>query len=102
MKVLTLIVRETAAQDLVDLLLCDEQISGFTTFSGEGHSCSTRENPFENDADRVLGYVPRVKVEILLEDEAVEHVLDRLRQCESCVAGQGIWWVTPVTDSGKL
>jgi nitrogen regulatory protein P-II 1 len=101
MKVMTLIVRESAAQDLLDLLLCDDRISGFTTFPGHGHSCRTRDNPFETDADRVLGYVPRVKVEILLEDDAVEHVLERLQRCESC-SGQGVFWVTPVVESGAF
>jgi hypothetical protein len=68
-----------------------------TTFPGHG---LLQDPPtFETDVDRLLGYVPRVKVEILLED-AWSTVLERLR-CESC-SGQGVFGVTPVVESGAF
>lgn len=102
MKLLTLIVHREAQQDLLDLLMSHEHVRGFTTTRGEGHSCRTQHNPFETDRDRVLGYVPRVRVDVLLPEEHLPGVLDLLRGCESCVSGLGIWWVTTVDDSGYL
>ena len=102
MKLLTLIIHRAATQDLIDSLLCHERVSGFTTYEGHGHSCRTCENPFETTEDLVTGRVPRARVDVLLEDDAVDVVLEALQQCDSCAAGLGIWWVTPVERGGAL
>jgi len=102
MKCLTLIVHQTARQDLLDSLSSAPQVTGFTISKAEGHSERTGDNPFDTVRDRVLGFVPRVRVDVLIEDDEVDAVLARLRDCESCVVGRGIWWVTPVLDYGPL
>jgi nitrogen regulatory protein PII len=102
MKLLTLIIHEAATQDLIDTLLCHDRVDGFTTSAGHGHSCRTCRNPFETSEDLVTGRVPRVRFDLLLEDDAVDPVLEALRGCESCVSGLGVFWVTPVERGGGL
>jgi nitrogen regulatory protein P-II 1 len=102
MKCLTLVIHEAAEQDLLDYLLDCEHVSGFTTTRVHGHSRNTQDNPFDTTRDRVLGYVPRLRMDLLVEDELLEKVLSGLRRCEACVTGLGIWWVTAVESSGQL
>ena len=71
MKCLTLIIHRSAKQDLLDHLLQASEISGFTIVGAEGHSERTGANPFDTTRDQVLGYVPRFRIDVLLEDEAV-------------------------------
>ena len=44
----------------------------------------------------------RDRVDILLEDNDVEHVLIRLRDKNNNVTGQGVYWVMPVEKGGHI
>lgn len=101
MKCLTLIIHQSARQDLVDHLR-RSGVPGFTLSPAEGHSDETSHNPFETTRDRVLGFVPRYRVEVILEEDDLARILTYLRGCDSCVQGRGIWWVTRVEDHGRL
>ena len=102
MMCLTLVIHESAKQDLIDHLLQRDDIDGFTLTPAEGHSRKTRGNPFETTRDVVLGYVPRVRVEILVRDADLPGVREEICVCDSCVSGRGVWWVTAVQDWGTL
>ncbi len=52
--------------------------------------------------DKVVGYVPRVRVDILLDDTDVDAVIDALRDPETGIRGQGVFWVTSVDQHGRL
>jgi nitrogen regulatory protein P-II 1 len=102
MKHLTLIVHTNMQQDLSDLLRGMEQISGFTFSHTEGHGVQVENDPFLSARDKVVGYTPRVRADILLEDCDVDMVLDMLRNSISGIEGQGIYWVTAVEINGHL
>ena len=102
MKCLTLIVHSSAKEEMADYLMNVNDVKGFTVLSGEGYTCAVCSDPFETILDKVTGYVPRVRVDVILEDHAVEKVLSELRGCTTCGQGQGIWWITPVEASGEL
>ena len=102
MKCLTLVIHESAKQDLIDYLLDRSDISGFTLSLAEGHSRTTQRNPFETTRDVVLGYVPRARVDVIVDDEVLPAVLGEICHCDSCVTGRGVWWVTDVQDWGTL
>lgn len=101
MKNLTLIVHHNAQQDVADRLRGLRQVQGFTFSPAEGHGTQA-DDPFLSARDQVVGYVPRVRVDILLEDAAVDGVLAALRGAETGPAGQGVYWVTEVAESGRL
>jgi len=102
MKHLTLIVHTNVQQDLSDQLRSMEQVSGFTFSHAEGHGAQVETDPFLSARDKVVGYMPRVRVDILLEDDDVDRVLDTLRIATFGIKDQGIFWVTAVEKNGQL
>lgn len=102
MKHLTLIVHTNVQQDLSDQLRSIEQISGFTFSSVEGHGVQVENDPFLSARDKVVGYTPRVRVDILLDDSDVDMVLETLRTSTFGLEGQGVFWVTAVEKNGQL
>jgi nitrogen regulatory protein P-II 1 len=102
MKNLTLIIHTNAQQDLADRLRGLEQVQGFTFSHVEGHGAHVDQDPFLSSRDKVVGYTPRVRVDILLRDADLDAVLDTLRAARNGVDGQGIYWVTMVEKSGRL
>ncbi len=102
MKHLTLIVHTNVQQDLADQLRSLDQVPGFTFSHVEGHGVQIEDDAFLSARDKVVGYTPRVRVDILLEDDDVDSVLDSLRSTGYGVKGHGIFWVTAVDQSGRL
>jgi nitrogen regulatory protein P-II 1 len=102
MKILTLISHASAQQDLADRLRSLAQISGFTFTHVEGHGIQSENDPFLSARDKVVGYTPRVRLDILLNDDDVDDVLDVLRHMENSIIGQSVYWVTPVDQGGHL
>ncbi|HEX9759091.1 MAG TPA: DUF3240 family protein [Nitrospiria bacterium] len=102
MKHLTLIIHSNVQQDLADQLRTLEQVTGFTFSHVEGHGAQVESDPFLSARDKVVGYTPRVRVDILLEDADVDSVLDTLRNKTYGVEGHGIYWVTAVEQNGRL
>jgi len=102
MRILTLVVPANAQQELADQLRTLEQVSGFTFTHVEGHGVQVESDPFLSARDKVVGYTPRVRVDILLGDADVDIVLAALRNARNSVAGQGVYWITPVEQGGRL
>lgn len=102
MKHLTLIIHTSTQQDLADQLRSMEQVSGFTFSHAEGHGVQAENDPFLSARDKVVGYTPRVRVDILLQDGDVDTVLNTLRSSTRGIEGQGIYWVTGVEQHGQL
>lgn len=102
MKHLTLIIHTNVQQDLADHLRSMEQVSGFTFCHVEGHGVQAESDPFLSARDKVVGYTPRVRVDILLEEKDVDSVLEALRNTTHGIKDQGIYWVTAVEQNGRL
>lgn len=102
MKIFTMIVHADVKQALADTLRSLGQVSGFTYTPVEGHGAQDGRDPALSARDRVVGYTPQVRVDILLEDGDVEDVLQALRSADCGLAGRGVYWVTPVSKFDKL
>ena len=102
MKCLTLFLHAAVESEVVDCLRGNDDVPGFTLTTCQGHSRSTEHDPFLATRDRVVGYVPRIRVEIVLEDSHVEPTLAGLKSCLSSRGAVGLWTVTEVTSSGRL
>lgn len=102
MKHLTLIVHTNIQQDLADQLRSLKQVSGFTFSHVEGHGVQVESDPFLSARDKVVGYTPRIRVDILLKDGDVDLVLESLRKTSYGVKVQGLYWITAVEQSGHL
>lgn len=101
MKSLTIIIHAGAQQALADKLRTLEQVQGFTFTHVEGHSEQSDSDPFLSARDRVVGYSPRVQVVALLADADLSTVLAALL-AEDSLHNQGIYWVSPVDQMGRL
>ncbi len=102
MKHLILIIHSSVQQALADQLRSLEQVSGFTFCKVEGHGVQVENDPFLSARDKVVGYTPRVRVDIMLEDGDVDRVLDTIRSKTQGLAGRCIYWVTAVEKNGHL
>ncbi len=102
MKNLTLIIHTNAQQDLADRLRAMEQVPGFTFSHVEGHGVQVESDPFLSARDKVVGYTPRVRVDILLKDADVNTVLDTLKSTRNGGDAHGIYWITAVEKNGRL
>lgn len=99
MKNLVLIVPASAQQECADRLRALSTVGGFTFTPVEGHGARTDRDPVLSPRDRVVGYVPRVRIDVLLADDAVAGVLEALR---GSTRQQGVFWLTDVFAYGRL
>lgn len=102
MKILTLISHTSAQQDLADHLRTLPQVTGFTFTHVEGHGAQSEDDSFLSARDKVVGFTPHVRLDILLEDDVVDTILDVLRHVENSIIGQSVYWVIPVEQGGHL
>ena len=102
MRKLTLIVHADIQQALADALRAMPEVPGFTFTPVEGHGPQEGRDAFLSARDRVVGYVPHVRVDLLLEDRDVETVLEALQVSSCGAAGRGVYWVTRVERHGRL
>ena len=101
MKILTLIVHTDVQQKLTDLLRSLDQVSGYTFTHVEGHGAEIEKDGFIAAHDEAVGYVPRIRTDLLLQDADVETVLQNI-SADAGIQGQGFHWVTPVETGGRL
>ncbi|OGI49272.1 MAG: hypothetical protein A2151_06635 [Candidatus Muproteobacteria bacterium RBG_16_65_34] len=102
MKNLTLIVHADIQQALADVLRALPGVTGFTFTPVEGHGPQDERDPSLSARDRVVGYTPHVRVDLLLEDRDVETVVEALQVSNCGVAGRGVYWVTRLERQGRL
>ena len=102
MKRLTLIMDEPLKQDAADLFRSMKQIQGFTFSRTEGHGAASERSALLSDRDRVVGYTPHARVEMLLEDHDVDGVLAALSKSRIGLNENSIYWVTAVERFGRL
>ena len=102
MKNLTLIVHADVRQALADELRGLQAVEGFTFTTVEGHGPRDESDFSLSARDRVIGYTPHVRVDIVLDDKEVDAVLAALRQGNCGVAGRGVYWITTVEGRGRL
>lgn len=103
MKCLTLFVHDSSREDVLDCLRAAPEVSGFTLTECQGHSTETGEDPFQGARDRVVGFVPRVRIEIVLSEEAARGVLERVRGClASGGRSLGVYTLTDLREFGRF
>ena len=103
MKNLMMIVDASIKDDLADQLRSLDVVEGFTFCEVEGHGSHVESDPFLSTRDKVVGYTPRVRVDILLRAEDVTTVLDAVRvDIGGKITQGGIYWVTAVEEYGRV
>lgn len=101
MKKLTMVVHSSLQQELADCLR-SLQLDTFMFSHVEEHSSQLKHDAFLSARDKVVGYVPQVRVDMILEDERASSLLVELRSSNCSFQGKGIYWITDVDESGEL
>ncbi len=101
MKNLTLVVPASIKEPLADALREYPEVTGFIFTPVEGHGARTSHDERFSDRDRVAGYVPRARVDLVLDEVALESLLERLRT-HAGLAGRCVYWVTELDRFGRL
>ena len=83
--------------DLVDALMGNDHISGFTLSPALGYS---REHSHFSLGEQVAGYRDYSRFEVLLEASQQEQVLDTLRRASGNERLR--YWIMPVPETGHL
>jgi len=79
-----------------------EIILGYTISHVEGHGEESESDEFLSARDKVVGFAPRIRSDILLQDQDVDKLLAVLKSKENNIIGQGVYWVTAVEQGGHL
>lgn len=103
MKSLTIFIHTGDQQDMTNLLHGIEQVHGFTMARVEGHGAIPEQDAFLAARDKVVGSIPHVRVDIVLEDEDVDETLALIRQATNGGGLAGAYYfVAPVEQEGRL
>ena len=101
MKKFTMVVHSSLQQELADRLR-DWQLDTFMFTHVEEHSAQMEQDAFLSARDRVVGYVPQIRVDMILEDDRARQLVNDLRNPQCAFKGKGIYWITNVEESGEL
>jgi len=101
MKKLSMVVHTSLQQELADLLR-SLQLDSFMFSHIEEHSSQLEHDPFLSARDRVVGYVPKVRVDVILEDDRAMTMLEEIRNSKISFNGKGLYWISNLEESGAL
>lgn len=102
MKCITLIVHASAKSALTDFFHEIAEVRRFTMIDCEGYDENDLADPRMSPGDRVVGYTPRVRIDLAVSDLHVPTVMARLQDTESQVSGLGVYWITQIEEEGTL
>lgn len=101
MKKLSIVVHTSLQQELADCLR-GLNLKSFMFSHIEEHSSQLKQDAFLSARDKVVGYVPKVRVDIILQDERAGTLIDELRESGVSFTGKGFYWVCDVGEVGEL
>lgn len=98
MKLITAIIKPFKLDDVREAL-ADNGVQGITVTEVKGFGRQKGHTELYRGAEYVVDFLPKVKVEVAVDDERVEGVLDSIRNAaNSGKIGDGKLFVTPLED----
>jgi nitrogen regulatory protein P-II 1 len=95
-KLLTAVVRPFVVDD-IRAALERLAILGMTVSEAQGYGRQKGHREVYRGAEYQVDFVQKVRVEVLLDDEQVEHTLEAVvKACQTGRIGDGKVWITPV------
>lgn len=101
MKKLSLVIHSNQQQELADLLR-SFQLACFMFSHIEEHSSQDKHDVFLSARDRVVGYIPKVRLDVILDDTRAVTLLEEIRQSTFPCDGKNMYWITDLDESGQL
>ncbi|OHV08330.1 P-II family nitrogen regulator [Kushneria phosphatilytica] len=98
MKLITAIIKPFKLDDVREAL-ADHGVQGITVTEVKGFGRQKGHTELYRGAEYVVDFLPKVKLEVAVDDERVDGVLDAIRQAaNSGKIGDGKLFVTPLED----
>lgn len=98
MKLITAIIKPFKLDDVREAL-ADNGVQGITVTEVKGFGRQKGHTELYRGAEYVVDFLPKVKVEVAVDDDRVEGVLDSIRNAaNSGKIGDGKLFVTPLED----
>lgn len=101
MKKLSMVVHESLQQALADYLR-SQQLDSFMFSHIEEHSSQVEKDALLSARDKVVGYVPQVRLDIIIDAEKIKSLLEDIKNSNCNFKGKGIYWVTNIDEYGEL
>lgn len=101
MKKLSIVVHTSLQQELADCLR-SLKLKSFMFSHIEEHSSQSIYDPFLSERDKVVGYAPKVRVDIILEKERAETLISEIKNSGLTFSGKGLYWVSDIDTFGML
>jgi len=101
-KLVTAIVKPFKLED-VKQTLHELGIAGMTVSEVQGHGRQRGHTEVYRGAEYVVDFVPKVRLEIVVDDDAVQRVVDAIVDAaRTGQIGDGKVWTTPVDDLVRI
>ncbi|KFF47781.1 MULTISPECIES: P-II family nitrogen regulator [Salinicola] len=98
MKLITAIIKPFKLDDVREAL-ADNGVQGITVTEVKGFGRQKGHTELYRGAEYVVDFLPKVKIEVAVEDDRVDGVLDAIREAaNSGKIGDGKLFVTPLED----
>ncbi|RKR07395.1 nitrogen regulatory protein P-II family [Kushneria sinocarnis] len=98
MKLITAIIKPFKLDDVREAL-ADHGVQGITVTEVKGFGRQKGHTELYRGAEYVVDFLPKVKLEVAVDDERIDGVLDAIRQAaNSGKIGDGKLFVTPLED----
>ncbi|MDI4661380.1 MULTISPECIES: P-II family nitrogen regulator [Cobetia] len=98
MKLITAIIKPFKLDDVREAL-ADNGVQGITVTEVKGFGRQKGHTELYRGAEYVVDFLPKVKIEVAIDDSSVESVLDAITQAaNSGKIGDGKLFVTPLDD----
>jgi len=101
MKKFSMVVHSSLQQALSDYLR-SQQLETFMFSHIEEHSSHVEKDSFLSARDKVVGYVPQVRVDVILNQEDIKSLLENIKNSDCSFKGKGFYWVTDIDEFGEL
>lgn len=102
MKCITLVIHSSAKNALIDFFHEFHKVERFTIADCEGYDENDLNDPLLSTGDLVIGFIPRVRIELIVADDATKEIITELGKPDSIVAGLGVYWITEIIESGII
>ena len=102
MKKLTMIIHSSLQETLADCLRSIPLLDMFIFSHVEEHSSQMEHDLLLSAYDKVVGYVPQIKVDVIINEKDIVSVMEAIRNSQCQFKGKGVYWISDLAEFGEL
>ena len=101
MKKFSMVVHSSQQQELADILR-GLHLDCFMFNHIEEHGAQNENDAALSARDKVVGYVPKVRLDVIVDDDRTEALIDEIRNSTFSCTGKNVYWIIDLEVSGRL